>query len=296
LAAVIKLFIGGLLLMSHSKRSTVLRQKPAKPTNCPLTPSGGGSWLKKIGGKVFSFGPWNDLEGALKRYYSEIDSIRANGFFPTISDSSKLSVKELANRFLERQDERARLPADDDDSISVRHYNDLLETCTIFVGTVGAQKVVESLVPSDFAKVKRVFSTKSDGKTAVHATIAGHIRRARAMFNWAYAELLTDKPAKYGKNFGVPGKPKIFRDSAVTNMSEFFTKFRELNIRSNGQLDDLIQRCESLMQGVPPQSLRDNDSLRRSLSTNLSAVQSSLDQLVVDRPRRRILRPNGSAD
>ena len=92
------------------------------------------------------------------------------------------------------------------------------------------------------------------------------------------------------------GKPKIFRDSAVTNMSEFFTRFRELNIRSNDQLDVLVQRCESLMQGVQPQSLRDNDTLRRSLSTNLSAVQSGLDQLVVDRPRRNIIRPNRSAD
>ena len=92
------------------------------------------------------------------------------------------------------------------------------------------------------------------------------------------------------------GKPKIFRDSAVTNMIEFFTRFRELNIRSNDQLDSLVQRCESLMQGVQPQSLRDNDSLRRSLSTNLSAVQSSLDQLVVDRPRRNIIRPNRATD
>jgi hypothetical protein len=92
------------------------------------------------------------------------------------------------------------------------------------------------------------------------------------------------------------GKPKVFRDSAVTNMSEFFTRFRELNIRSNDQLDVLVQRCESLMQGVQPQSLRDNDTLRRSLSTNLSAVQSGLDQLVVDRPRRNIIRPNRSTD
>jgi hypothetical protein len=92
------------------------------------------------------------------------------------------------------------------------------------------------------------------------------------------------------------GKPKIFRDSAVTNMIEFFTRFRELNIRSNDQLDSLVQRCESLMQGVQPQSLRDNDTLRQSLSTNLSTVQSRLDQLVVDRPRRNIIRPNRSAD
>jgi hypothetical protein len=45
------------------------------------------------------------------------------------------------------------------------------------------------------------------------------------------------------------------------------------------------------MNGVQPQSLRDNQSLRRSLSTNLSTVQSSLDQLLVDRPRRNIIRP-----
>ena len=88
------------------------------------------------------------------------------------------------------------------------------------------------------------------------------------------------------------GKPMIFRDSAVNNMTEFFSRFRELNIRSNDQLDELVTRCESVMNGVQPQSLRDNDSLRRSLSTNLSAVQSSLDQLLVDRPRRNILRPN----
>ena len=88
------------------------------------------------------------------------------------------------------------------------------------------------------------------------------------------------------------GRPKIFRDSAVTNLGEFFTRFRELNVSSNEQLDDLVERCEQLISGVQPQGLRDNESLRRSLSTNLATVQSSLDQLLVDRPRRNIIRPN----
>ena len=89
---------------------------------------------------------------------------------------------------------------------------------------------------------------------------------------------------------GEDGRPKIFRDSAVNNLAEFFQRFKELNVGSNDQLDRLVIRCEELMNGVQPQGLRDNDSLRRSLSTNLSTVQSSLDQLLVDRPRRRILR------
>ena len=88
------------------------------------------------------------------------------------------------------------------------------------------------------------------------------------------------------------GRPRIFRDSAVANMSEFFNRFRELNISSNEQLDQLVGRCEELMNGVQPQALRDNRSLRRSLSTSLSTVQSSLDQLMVERPRRNIIRPS----
>ncbi len=88
------------------------------------------------------------------------------------------------------------------------------------------------------------------------------------------------------------GKPKIFRDSAITNLGEFFARFRDLNVGSNEQLDELVGRCEQLMNGVQPQGVRDNDSLRRSLSTNLATVQSSLDQLLVDRPRRNIIRPS----
>ena len=86
------------------------------------------------------------------------------------------------------------------------------------------------------------------------------------------------------------GKPKIFRDTAVGNLREFFERFQSLNVRSNDQLEDLVQQCQATVGGVQPQSLRDDQSLRRRVATELSAVQSVLDGLLVDRPRRRILR------
>ena len=86
------------------------------------------------------------------------------------------------------------------------------------------------------------------------------------------------------------GKAKVFRDTAVTNLTEFFERFRSLNVRSNEQLDDLVQRAHNVLQGVEPQQLRDNSSLRQRLVTQLASVQSSLDGLMVDRPRRNILR------
>jgi hypothetical protein len=86
------------------------------------------------------------------------------------------------------------------------------------------------------------------------------------------------------------GKPKIFRDSAVENLTEFFVRFRQLNVRSNEQLDQLVQQAQAIVRGVEPQQLRDSSSLRQHVATQLTGVQAVLDGLLVDRPRRNILR------
>src|SRR5262249_27846648 len=36
------------------------------------------------------------------------------------------------------------------------------------------------------------------------------------------------------------GERKVFRDSAVTNLMDFFERFRHLNVRSSAQLDELV--------------------------------------------------------
>ncbi len=86
------------------------------------------------------------------------------------------------------------------------------------------------------------------------------------------------------------GKPKVFRDSVVENLREFFERFRHLNIRSDEQLDDLVVQAQRVIRGVEPQQLRDNQAVRQQVASQLSGVQSVLDGLLVDRPRRNILR------
>ena len=86
------------------------------------------------------------------------------------------------------------------------------------------------------------------------------------------------------------GSPKVFRDSAVQNLDEFFERFRSLNVRSNQQLDDLVAQAQRAVRNVGAQDLRDSESLRGQVATQLSRVQASLDAMLVDRPRRRILR------
>jgi len=85
-------------------------------------------------------------------------------------------------------------------------------------------------------------------------------------------------------------KPKIFRDTAIENLTEFFQRFRELNVRSSEQLDQLVSQAQRVIRGVEPQDLRDNAGLRQHVATEMSRVSSVLDGMLVDRPRRNILR------
>jgi hypothetical protein len=86
------------------------------------------------------------------------------------------------------------------------------------------------------------------------------------------------------------GKPKIFRDSAIENLTEFFNRFRRLNIRSNEQLDELVNQVQQAVRGIQPQALRTDLPLRQRVVTQLAGIQSVVDGLLIDRPRRNILR------
>jgi hypothetical protein len=86
------------------------------------------------------------------------------------------------------------------------------------------------------------------------------------------------------------GKTKVFRDTAVTRLTEFFGRFKDLSVRSDGQLDELVETARRAVAGVGPQDLRGGEGLRQQVRTQLSSVQAALDQMLVDQPRRRILR------
>ena len=86
------------------------------------------------------------------------------------------------------------------------------------------------------------------------------------------------------------GQPKVFRDTAVENLREFFNRFRQLNIRSNPELDELVNQAQQVVSGIEPQQLRDSVRLRQMVARDFEQIQASVGELLVDRPRRNILR------
>jgi hypothetical protein len=86
------------------------------------------------------------------------------------------------------------------------------------------------------------------------------------------------------------GQPKVFRDSAVENLRDFFERFRRLNIRSSPELDALVEQAQQTIAGIEPQTLRDSNRLRQMVARDFEQIQASVGELLVDRPRRNILR------
>lgn len=108
----------------------------------------------------------------------------------------------------------------------------------------------------------------------------------------AFAEELSQLVAHLAERLSgsVDGKPKIFRDSAIENLNEFFDRFQRLNIRSNADLDQLVDQARGIIRGIGPQDLRDQTPLRERVSRSLTDVETQLDRLMSDRPRRNIVR------
>jgi hypothetical protein len=86
------------------------------------------------------------------------------------------------------------------------------------------------------------------------------------------------------------GQPKVFRDSAVENLREFFERFQRLNIRSSPELDALVEQAQQTINGIEPQTLRDSNRLRQMVANDFTRIEAAVGELLVDRPRRSILR------
>src|SRR5436190_2948434 len=106
------------------------------------------------------------------------------------------------------------------------------------------------------------------------------VRLAEEAFAAEFARLVSHLAERLADDPG--GERRVFRDTAVGNLSRFFERFRQLNVQSNGDLDDLVGRAQELVRSVRPQDLRDNDGLRQHVGREMAAVQAQLDGLMVD--------------
>jgi hypothetical protein len=94
------------------------------------------------------------------------------------------------------------------------------------------------------------------------------------------------------KPTGERKESKKIMDSSVGNLHEFFEKFRELSVRSNPQLDALVEETKAAVAGVDAGKVRAeavDGEFRAELSGALSAIGDKLDEVIVSGGGRRIV-------
>jgi hypothetical protein len=125
-------------------------------------------------------------------------------------------------------------------------------------------------------------------RTRITARFDEAVKLAEEAFTAEFAKLVGHLVERLTP--GVDGQAKVFRDTAVGNLTEFFDRFKALNVGSNAELEQLVATAQRALGGAAPVAMRESGTLRQQITGQLAAVQSGLDQLLVDQPRRRILR------
>ena len=167
-----------------SRRRRAKPKKPAKPKGFPLTPNGNGQWSKKINGKVYYFGTWDDPDGALKRYL-EVAQNLAEGRPARSENPDGLTVRELANEFLTFKQHKV-----DTGELAPRTFSEYRDTCERLIRVLGRDLPVERIQAGELLKLREDIAKSG----ASIKTLANEIGRARVVLNFAWKEGLIDRP------------------------------------------------------------------------------------------------------
>jgi integrase len=198
-----------------SERHPTARPIPGKPNkphpDFPLFPHATKRWAKKIRGRLYYFGPWDDPDGALTRYLEQKDHLHA-GRTPR-PEPEALTIKRLANLFLNHKQDLMYAG-----ELSPRTWAQYEETCKVLVKQFTKHRLASELRPDDFAALRRRLA-----KRWRPGTLGNFIQRVRVVFKYAADNDLIDRPVNYGAGFKRPSK-KTLRLEKAKHGHKLFTR------------------------------------------------------------------------
>ncbi|MCI0464603.1 MAG: site-specific integrase [Gemmataceae bacterium] len=144
------------------------------------------------------FGPWDDPDGALKKYLEQRDDLHA-GRTPRPAPEA-LTVKDVCNAFLNHK--RDKMNAGE---LSVRTWAKYKEVTDLLAERFGKTRLLSELRPEDFTAFKNQM-TKRWGPLRV----SDFIQHVRSVFKHAIDAGLIDRPVRFGPGFDRPSQ-KVLR-------------------------------------------------------------------------------------
>lgn len=194
------------IVSSRGRKAT----KPAKPRkDFPLFAHGSGQWAKKVRGKLFYFGPWDDPKAAESKWDRDKEAL-LDGRNPEDSHHGD-SVGWLCDTFMDsKQLQRDR------SELSKRALNDYHRMVKHVAAFFGKGRRLDSLRSADFERYRN-----SLPDTWGPTTTNNHLRLTRVLFKYANDIEATDRMIRYHIGLKAVPKSKVRKDQASKPTKEF---------------------------------------------------------------------------
>jgi hypothetical protein len=137
------------------------------------------------------FGPWDDPDGAMKKYLKEKDALQGR---KVREDNSGLTVNRLCNKYLTHK--KAKLDAGE---IAPRTWANYNEATDLLSSHFGKGRLVSDLDPDDFAALRAKMARRWGP-----VRLGDFIQRIRCVFKFGYDEGVMPAPMRHGKGFDRP--------------------------------------------------------------------------------------------
>jgi integrase len=190
----------GVVIMVTLER---MHQKPSKPyPTFPLTAHNNGQWCKKIRGKIYFFGVWQEPQIAHQNYLRVAEDLHAGRQLERILSPDQMTVKDICNHYLTYQ-----LHKVDAGEISARTFDDYRRVANSFVRFIGPSKAVEDIAPEDFQKYRKKLTGEGltgKGKGQGIYALNRSLTIVKTILKYGYEMDLIEKPVKYGMSFEKP--------------------------------------------------------------------------------------------
>jgi integrase len=178
--------------------TTTTQTQPSKPyPEFPLYAHASGQWGKKIRGRFFYFGRWENPDGALAKYLEQKDDLHA-GREPRPNPDA-FTVKDAVNVFLNAKQDRVR-----SGELSERTWNGYKYCCALLLKSLGKSRLVNQLRPHEFTSLRNSIAKRGGAYLLVNV-----IQTVRSVFKFAYESDLLDQPVRFGPSFKRPSKKTL---------------------------------------------------------------------------------------
>lgn len=83
------------------------------------------------------------------------------------------------------------------------------------------------------------------------------------------------------------GKPKVFRNTLISNLDEFLDTFKARNLTNDQDLEALTQQARTILAGADAETLRSSADTRTHVHQQMATVKQALDALIITKPTRK---------